>query len=243
MEIAYVQKGNGMYCLSREAIEQISSTVLKEYSPTNLASPTALDADDFLIDYLGLLVRNRYIGTIDSGILGLIVMGNETEIPSTDTLFRPTVYKECRGTVYISPTLSKKENHPRMRYTQIHEGAHWLLHDAYFEKLAAKKPRKRSIACRSIERYRSQRRTETDWLEWQADALAAALLMPKDVFFDWTQMVLRHAGATKGYLEEGVEQDRQVFYDTIDKIRGPFCVSRRAAQIRMIHLGIVLPQF
>ena len=36
MELTYPQKSNGLYVLSRMAIEQIATDVLKEYAPQNL---------------------------------------------------------------------------------------------------------------------------------------------------------------------------------------------------------------
>ena len=126
MELTYPQKSNGLYVLSRMAIEQIATDVLKEYAPQNLEHPLPLDTRDMMENYLGLIVKHAHIGSFNSGILGLIVMSDAAEIPSLDEMFKPTVLQECFGTVLISRTLLGNENLPRKRYTEMHEASHLL---------------------------------------------------------------------------------------------------------------------
>ena len=95
MELTYPQKSNGLYVLSRMAIEQIATDVLKEYAPQNLEHPLPLDTRDMMENYLGLIVKHAYIGSFNSGILGLIVMSDTAEIPSLDEMFKPMILQEC----------------------------------------------------------------------------------------------------------------------------------------------------
>ena len=130
--LCYRQKENGMYILSRSEIEQIATEKLQEFSPSNLQRPMPLRTTEFLENYLGLVVKYKYICDFQSGILGLTVMGDEVPVPSYDELLRPVVFEETFGTVLISPLLLGHDNTSRRRYTEMHEGAHFILHQPYF---------------------------------------------------------------------------------------------------------------
>lgn len=240
-----MQVSDGMYLLTRADIERVAHDLLKEFAPQNLETPKSFDVDSFLSDYLGLIVKERYIGVIGYEALGLTVMSDEVEIPSLDERFRPTIVTETYGNVLISPSLHGIKNLGRKRYTKAHEGAHWILHRPYFQKkeqLNGGGTDHGFVACRSIERYAPQKKRSTDWLEWQADTLAAALLMPGEIFSKYTRKLLRQAGAVRGYLEGANPRDKRIFYEIVPELSGRFSVSLRAAQIRMIHLGLIKPQ-
>lgn len=250
MQLRYRQKDNGMYILSKNDIEEIAIDILREYSPKNLEYPMPLDTRDFLEGYLGLTVKQKYIGTLNSGILGLIVMNDFAEIPSYDIMLKPTVLEETYGTVLITPWLMGKENIPRKRYTEIHEGAHFILHKEYYSKNANATANRSSnpfnyIACRRVEINNSKNlSTDVDWMEWQADSLAAALLMPKDVFKNFAKTKIRNWGFQNDYIVLQSDRDKLYAYEVISDMASKFNVSYTSAQIRMRHLGIIRkPEF
>ena len=76
MHLNYAQKNNGLYLLSRNDIEHVAHMVLREYAPDNLERPLPLNTVGLLEEYLGLRVKHKYIGSYDSGILGMIVMND-----------------------------------------------------------------------------------------------------------------------------------------------------------------------
>ena len=240
VQLDYKQKYNGQYILSKIDIEKIATDVLKEFSPSNLVMPTQLDTMSFLQDYLGLNVKRKYIGTFESGILGSIVMCDEMEIPSYDEMFRPTVLLETYGNVLISPNLSCRENAPRRRYTEMHEGSHFILHKDYYKCLEMESVNQHKlIACRRMELLNDNPKTAADWVEWQADYMAAALLMPRDVFHDYARSIIRSFGVSRGYLTVSSSTNKRQAFEIISKIAERFYVSYRAAQIRMIKLGLI----
>lgn len=242
MQLDYKQRDNKMYLISRGDMETISRSLLKEYAPTNLERPTPLNTLDFLQNYLGLVVKRRYIGGLGSGILGLIVMDDIAEIPSFDDMFRQVILEETFGTVLISPQLMNPDSLPRRRYTEVHEGCHYILHREYYNELAKQRQQGTAascIACRKIELYKQKFHTDQDWMEWQADTLAACILMPKDVFYNFARMAIRKSGISKGYLSKGAYADKRQAYPIITEIAETFQVSYKAAQIRMIHLGLI----
>ncbi len=220
--------GNKVPFLSRSAIEKIATEEMRAAYPFNLEHPTPLNVDEFIREYQGLLLKYNYLGVPDYPILGVMVMSDTAEIPACDFTMKPTVLEETRGTVLITSALAGQKNIPRCRYTKMHESAHWILHqDAGV------------TACNRIERYRVKNKTPRDWMEWQADALAAALLMPQEVFSDYVRRAIRKAGGVSGYLVQGKQADQHRFYEIIGDVVSTFRVSHRAAQIRMIHLGLI----
>lgn len=240
VNLDYKQKYNGQYILSKIDIEKIATDVLREFSPSNLVVPTQLDTMSFLQDYLGLNVKRKYIGTFESGILGSIVMCDEMEIPSYDEMFHPTVLIETYGNVLISPDLSGRDNAPRRRYTEMHEGSHFILHKEYYKCLDKKSTNQHKlIACRRMELLNDNSKTAMDWIEWQADYLAAALLMPQEVFYDYARSIIRSLGVSCGYLTISSGTNKRQAFEMISNIAEKFYVSYRAAQIRMIKLGLI----
>ena len=241
MELNYKQRANGMYILYKEDIEQIATDTLKEFSPQNLDYPSALDTDSFLVDHLGLLLKERYLGIPGKeSVLGLTVMCDSADVVTLDNRCRPTVVEENYGTVVISTALNSVNNKGRKRYTKIHEGAHWILHKDYYRKLEeSSHPGSGVVACRNVERYIPKRRDEKDWIEWQADSLAASILMPRTVFYQYCRELLRHAGVPRGYLNEGNYGDKLIFQEIVPDLMTAFGGSSRAAQIRMVHLGLI----
>ena len=241
----YRQKENGMYILSRSEIEQIATKRLQEFSPSNLERPMPLQTTSFLEDYLGLVIKYKYIGDFQSGILGLTVMGDEVPVPSYDELLRPVVLEETFGTVLISPVLHGRDNTARWRYTEMHEGAHFILHQPYFancEKVAAAARCEypcNFIACRKIELHNERPKTDSDWLEYQADALAAALLMPQNVFHSCVRNVLRKNGIRFNCLYTNPKINDKRAHNVIYDVAETFAVSYQAAKIRMAHLGLL----
>lgn len=240
----YVQKNNGMYVLSRQDIDKIATKTLKDYSPSNLELPVPLQTTDFLENFLGLIVKNRYICDFESGILGLTVMGDMVPIPSYDEMFRPTVLEETFGTVLITPRLLGQENIGRRRYTEMHEASHFILHRPYFEKCERKTAARNAdphmyVICRKVETYKQSPKTDTDWLEYQADALAAALLMPRDVFCSYARDIMRKHGIYDRCIAVGPCVNKSRISTIISEVADMFRVSYRAAQIRMIHLGLI----
>ncbi len=245
MQLNYSQKENGMYILSRDSMDDISTSILKKYYPQNLESPRPLNTTELLEEHLGLTVKRKYIGTLESGILGLIVMKDDVEIPSYDDMYRPVVLQETFGTVLISRHLMGRDNAPRRRYTEAHEGAHFILHREYYnqtDNITANRTNNplNYIACRKVEIYGKSLRNEFAWMEWQADCLAASLLMPKNIFCDYAKKVIRENGVRRGYLINGTYTNRRQAFEIITEVAEQFNVSYRAAQIRMLTLGLII---
>lgn len=226
-----------MYILNRNDIEQIATDFLKQHFPNHLNYPVPLNTEA-LFEHLGLMVKHMFLGLPGHEILGATIMGDLVEMVACDYMMNPIVIEESYGTVLINTDLCCTKDAARRRYTEAHECSHWLLHRPYYDNLP-QDGKARLVACRSVETYKRARNNDKDWQEWQADTLAAALLMPRDVFYDFAHLAIKDAGVLRGYLIEGNRRDQSIYHDIIGPISKKFFVSRRAAQIRMIHLGLI----
>ena len=131
----------------------------------------------------------------------------------------------------------------RYRFTVGHETGHWVLHRGFFLEAAGQQSlfgdeAKPSIVCRTGSRK--------DPMEWQADAFAGFLLMPKEfVFHAWE----KHTGGRAPYVAEDeikglsekwwLGEDTQPTVEIARMMARDFAVSGQAMQIRLIGLGLV----
>lgn len=76
-----------------------------------------------------------------------------------------TIIEVQPGTILIDEALLEEENMGRYRYTLAHELSHWILHHKIFDN-----------SQESAAKTTTESNSKT---EWQADALAASILMPK----------------------------------------------------------------
>ena len=244
MKLNYTMKANGMYILSGRDFDDIATLVLTEYQPNALEWPQPVNIDHLATECLYHDIKHEHI-SINGSILGMIAF-SDTEIPGLDILYRPTVFQLSEGTMLIDSSLIGYEQRPRARFTKAHEVGHWICHRSYHSPDNRQYEFRRAgsnafVACRtdSIERYKyKKQKTNEDWEEWQADHFAAAILMPVQTFEPYARQAIRSAGVTRGYLVKG--QNKGQAYEAIEDVAERFTVSKRAAQIRMQQLGLII---
>ena len=231
-----------MYLLRKPDFEVIGQDVLNRFKPENLIRPMPLDIDCMMYNDLNLDILSMFISQ-DGSLLGMIAFDDcEWEVYTGSGRRTQAI---PMGTVVIDASLSGPEQRPRCRFTKAHEASHWILHRSYHspdKKTYNFRPAPECIACRqdNIEQYRwnyGLSRTEDEWAEWQADSLAAVLLMPKEVFREKALSLMRSHGIYQSFLLKGERLTES--RDVIDELAKTFEVSRRAAQIRMLHLGLI----
>lgn len=243
MKINYPQKRNGMYLLSKSNFDCLANDILDEYSPEVLRMVRPLDIDVLIQDCLYLEIIPKFLSR-DASVLGMIAFADTEWQPVTGNDPRMEIIPE--GTICIDPTLLSIEQRGRCRFTKAHEGSHWILHRSYHSPdhrvFSFRQSETSNIACRAttIERLSWKRDriwTDHDWEEWQADSLAAALLMPREPFMDAFRTAMMHHGFRQYYLVKGehVAEARDVISEVADR----FVVSKRAAQVRMCQFGLI----
>lgn len=243
MKLDYPQKANGMFIIKGPDFDDIATMFLSEYQPQALHSPCPLDIDQLVENALYIAVKDVNI-TSTGSILGMMAFAS-SEINVLDTLYRPAKMKLDEGTMLLDRSLLAQNMTARRRFTKAHEASHWILHrtyhsptnDTYYFRRATP-----HIACRSssMERYSysdSRNWSDSDWEEWQADRMAASLLMPKEPFQDAAKYFLRHSGISRAYLVKG--RDVAASREAIENIANLFQVSKKAVQIRLKQLGLL----
>lgn len=240
-----------MYVIKREEFDDIASMILKEYSPDTLRYPRPLDIEQLATE--GFYLDIQYAGLSPEGdILGMIAFGDvEVEIFDFNCQVKKMNIKE--GTILLDYSLMGDKCYARRRFTLAHEVAHWICHRAYHSPIdqeyefrlnreALEKRVVGFLACRSsnIEQIdrNMKKRSDNEWEEWQADSLAAALLMPRDQFKEEFANAMKREGITRGCLmeDENTSSIRRVVKD----LARTFLVSYKATRIRLYQCGMIV---
>ncbi len=236
----YKQERNGLYVLSRIDIESLVTDYLKHYAPHVLQNIAPVDIFDLMKNTVGLSIKYRAFYDSQQGIMGMIVMHDSVCIPLYNEKHCLMPIEETYGTVILSSDLLEQGNLPRLRYTAAHETGHFLMHRPYFNNLAAcGVANKQAYAYRQNDHAVRRPQTPEEWMEFQANAFAAALLMPKSTFTAYTMQTLRDYSIRGDHLIIRHDQEPSIIYDIISQIASAFSVSYQATKIRMEQLGFL----
>ena len=171
--------------LTYDALEEYAEALIGDFKPDLLKAPGAVNAEEFLEYYLHLTVDYHCISH-NRRILGLTAFNNGTVEVIDDDTGLPVQIPVHAGTVILDTSLTAKRSEPRLRFTAIHEGCHWLLHRKAFAEDNPYGPagiyENQYIAAKEGhgDYARSQKeRNDIERMERQADFLAAAILMPR----------------------------------------------------------------
>jgi hypothetical protein len=237
----------GVPYIANDALDAYAETVIADFEPGCLTIPGRVNAEGFVEYYLGLTVEYRRI-SYDRRILAMTAF-NTGLIQTADELTGlPEPIPVRAGTVVADTSLTAKRNLPRLRFTLMHEAAHWLIHRPAFapgnpfgspgvyenQYLAAKEGR--------IDYSRSQKeRTDIERIERQADFLASALLMPRPALRKAFRDFFRFYGEKPHRLVRGANPMDDCHAAQLPKyIAGIFGVSKRAALIRLEKLSAIV---
>ena len=239
IQLDYPMKSNGIYILSKVDMDVIAERLLKEYLPKALEFPQPVNIDYILKEPLALDVKFRILSRSGS-VLGAITFG-DVKIPVYDADGHAADEPFEDGIVIIDTQLDIPEQLRRCRFTKAHECSHRILHRTYHD------PQRRAyafrgappyIACRKIEIFGQANppKMVSNWEEWQADTLAAAILMPIDMFMTATAGIFDKFGFRSFCIIERVSGHKKEIIDDLSKV---FEVSHRAVELRMRQLGLI----
>lgn len=241
MKLDYEQYKNGMYKLSKPDFDDIALIFLREYLPGIVDIPREVDINYLAKECLYLDIYSKHLSA-DKSVLGLIAFA-DTKIPYYDLRFQPQYFEIKEGSIVIDLSLSGSLQTPRRRFTIAHEVSHWILHRSYhsptnkqyeFRKYDGYFQSKSS----SIERKYKKLETDTDREEWQANSLAAAILMPKIAVLECAyKEIQKQFGASYNALYE--LEDTEAYSNVIHNIAEVFNVSKQATEIRLEQLDII----
>lgn len=151
---------------------------------------------------------------------------------------RRLVKKEIKaGTMLINSDAYFMGNIGSELNTMAHEIIHWDKHQKFFEILALLDEDQTNLACAVNPEMSPERLEEVQkaiwWAEWQANALAPRILMPRTIFLElFRQIYEEQLNVPYRYLGDVME-------NTLEKLGKCFGVSRYAAKVRALQLGIM----
>lgn len=194
-----------MLYLSRADIEKIADEIIDAYKAAYVPEYRMcylVDAME-LAKMLGLTVDFQSLSP-DGSILGLTAP-EEACITIFDDDGKEMMYCLDGSTILLEKKLLHPKTIGRMHFTLAHEMAHQVLYRRYPDSYG---PQQRIIC--DYRRSGKQKRQVNDWFEWQADALAAAILLPKDSIQE--TMLLFGLGERMKVLSKRYSPNRYAFF-------------------------------
>ncbi len=222
--------GAEMSYLSRTEIEKIADRVITQYKKSYIPERRMcyrVDVNE-LAAMLGYRIIYTYI-TKDGSVLGQTSNGEVWTTIYNDDM-KPLLFLLDGKTILVEKRLqANPKTIGRMNFTIAHELAHQLINELY--------PEYSGVQNRVFCDYRRSVKPKVvgkDWYEWQADALASALLLPLDAIQD--AMFMNGLGDKITVLSRRYSEWKyRQFCQMADYLQ----VSRTALSYRMEQFGLL----
>lgn len=229
------KKRTGVPVLSKNDIDIIGEQFVADFCPAALKTPMAIDIDGFAQSYLGLTQDFQHLS--HNGVyLGMMIFNDTNKIPIYDPSTKRAEYVSAKArTVIIDNGLLDDSQERRYRFTMGHEAAHDIFHSGYYgydpnQTTLFGTESTPMVQCRiDTSKLASKRKTlwtDNDWMEWQANRLASAILMPASM----VRLLIAN------YPEE-LTAFRAACW--VMDVFHTFNVSIQAAEIRLRELGLI----
>ena len=227
---------NRVPILRKSEIDDWGEAFVRDYCPAALQEPTPIDVDRFACSYLGLIQDFAWLSN-DGRYLGMTVFNDTGRVIIYDPESNAADYMRAKaGTVIIDNGLLDGNKEHRYRFTMGHECAHAIFHKEHF----AYDPDQTSflyeapepmIQCREDSTKNLSKKsfalwTPTERMEWQANRLASAILMPRSSVYKLIRSLPK---------DSGPEFDGMAIYSVSES----FDVSPEAAQYRLLDLDLI----
>lgn len=253
VEVSVKRKSNGVPIISNIQIEDWAISLLRDYDESLLKEPKPIDIESFIEFYLGLKIGYEDL-THNQSILGTIALSDGSHIVY-DREHNDIQERELKaGDVLIDNSLLEYESEGRRNFTLAHEAGHFItlqpiiksrdknqfcLFDDY-------KPSS-VIQCRTSHlnsegsgTIRTCKSSDIEWMEWHADSMGAALLMPKPAMEVLVKDIWEHF-----HLNGKIILRRSEYVDMLAKeviptlVAQEFKVSYQSARIRLKKLNYI----
>lgn len=217
--------------LSKAAIDALGERLIAEYCPSAMRTPREIDIDDFAQNYLGLRQDFQYLS--HCGVyLGMTVFNDTDHVIVFDPDTARAEYISAKaGTIIIDSSLLEPSKEHRYRYTMGHESGHGICHKGFYENVRSNMTDNAPLVrCRidqaAVKKKPASQWTSEDWMEWQANRLSSAILMPRAMVRE---------------VARSVEDELPELHDiaAIATVSQVFNVSNEAAQYRLLDLNLI----
>ena len=229
-------KKNGVPILSKDEIDCIGERYVQDFCPEVLSHPAPVDIESFIENYLGITPDYQYLS--HNGVyLGMTVFNDTNKVPVYDPSTGNAEYISAKArTIIIDNRLLEENQQHRYRFTLGHEAGHDIFHSGFFgynpDQLSlfdtANAP---MVQCRvdssSVEKRTPSCWDDRDWMEWHANRVSSAILMPKSS----VQLLVRE------FLKEPHGIIRSAVM--VSAVTDTFDVSCEAATYRLKDLGCI----
>lgn len=226
--------------LSRKEIDIIGERIIGDFMPEALKSPQEIDIDLLAQDYLGMEQDFQYLS--HCGVyLGMTVFNDTDKVPVYDPMNNCADYISAKAhTIIIDKSLLEENQEHRYRFTMGHETGHEFLHKEYFAYDPAQmtlfdymgQTPPPMVQCRvdtkKLDAKTSKTWGDREWMEWQANAMSSAILMPASM----VKMVADNYKQPD--LPKGI-----YYYALAEQVASVFNVSFEAAGYRLKQLGFI----
>lgn len=214
----------------KEKLEDVAMDFLSRHYPEALKTPMPIEPK-ILAGKMELKVKVRDI-TKEFSIFGQIYFDDcDTKFYDKDSDEMVQTSVEAK-TIFVDPKAYFLRNLGAVNNTIVHECVHWDLHRKAFALEQLYNSSASRIKCQVIGGIKDNDRDATDWMEWQANALAPRIQMPLAMFKTKASEFIKQYRAEMHTFELV-----DVMQPVIDALAIFFGVSRTAAKIRMVDAG------
>jgi len=214
-------------------LEKHAEAILLSFYPEALQQPTRLDVRLFA-KRLGLKIDEDRRLSRNGTIFGQMIFHDATVEYFDLERRRFNTFEATGGTILADPEIYFLRSLGSWNNTVIHECVHWLKHRKHIELERALGANVSRISCQVSETQscNEEKRSQTEWMEWHANALAPRILMPRAPFKQKAEALIAWH-KTVGGLHKTTDIMTAVICDLSDF----FEVSLQSAKIRMIDIG------
>jgi transcriptional regulator with XRE-family HTH domain len=213
--------------VKQKDLDEMAYDFLKKYYPKALLEPLKIDTTE-LAHSMGLTVITKKI-TTDGSIFGQLYF-EDCNASFYDDNGTSVQEKITQNTIVLDPCIFYLRDVGSVNHTIVHECVHkeyhykkYLFESIYDEAYS-------NIDC-GIEGT-TRRTSNESYMEWQANALAAHILMPENTFKRQASKYLKDVRESSGKFDL-----IDVLPEVIDNLADFFGVSRISAKIRLVEVG------
>lgn len=221
-----------MIRISRKGIEAIAIRVTDAYKKMDVLKNedvNRIDPELLCTNLLKLKVDYHHLSK-NGTILGLTSY-NSCEIEIYDKDSQSLMYDLDGKTILVESDLKSADTIGRCNFTLAHEASHQIFNILYPKEYGV------NAIKRQVHYYKKEQKITypvTDWLEWQANALASAILLPED--FIKRGMLIFNLGEKIKVLNKVF---REMTYNRFCDLAIFLGCSKTALAIRMKQLGLI----
>jgi len=218
--------------IERKNFDLEAEIFLKKYCPESLITAMPIPIEKIAKEKLLLTIIGNKKLTSDHTIFGQICFldGLINTLDENTMQYIETPVK--RGTIFIDPQTYYLRNLGCVNNTIAHEVFHWIRHRVYATIKSFVSEKDIVVhRCPTNKSNNQIKKSQEDWLEWQANGIAPKILMPKEM----TDKKICEFIKKFNYIP-----DNECFEELkliINNLSEFFQVSKQAAKIRMIELG------